>query len=148
MNYPFILSEQEKHELLQRPITESYTAFTEYQLDIRKGIASRFCESMVDSQEMPELIKNVYKTVKMDKFYIVDDVPKRLYGLATDSQGMVVGMTAGINLMTGAPYKTNDKLGDLVTVHNWTVEQLEIFKNMSIGGIFTDPMGFILLFEN
>lgn len=147
MDPNFILSDKEKRELLERPITEEYTAFTESQLSLRKKIAARFSVSMLDSLEMPDEIRTLYKTVEMFKFYTVDDIPKRMYGLATDSQGVIIAMTAGYDPLNQTPYKTNDTIGKLKEVYNWTNEQLEIFSYSKVGGIFADPMGFVLLFN-
>lgn len=143
----FALTEEEQIELKERPVTHEFVKFTESQLNLRKIIAKKFSDHIMSKLDIGENLKKIYTKTPIYKFYESDGLPKRVYGVGILQDGTEIAHTGTAMLMLVNNTIGGTHIDELKEVENWNQEHLYLIMSCGSPGIFTDPIGVILLFE-
>ena len=144
----FDLTDAERAELEERPIQHAYQHFSEPQLKTRTDIAKKVYEWMFEHDEAVVKWKTHFEDYPLWAFYRLKHYasPKRVFAYKVLEKSVyLVGSTCGF---TKSRFCDIFKPSQLERVHQWShEEQIVIASNKKHGGVFADPLGFVLLVE-
>ena len=145
------LTETEKLELIERPISGKYMDFTESQLKIRIDIAKKYCDLFLhEDVTLEEKYKEIYQKYPMWGFYKSEDGSSihRIYGVCLYDDEP--DKTWGAHTATCLTMFTNLTLGgrpvaELKQVDQWSDNDKARIQFNNCPGIFCDPLGFLIV---
>ena len=148
---PDELSQERKDELLVRPISVIHRNFTEEQLKIRKEIGKVITKMIYKdclNNGHDDLAK--YYLIHPPYFYYTDknqSVKRRIYGFGSTQDNVVIAHAITALLMFNNIPIGGVPASELVLKDTWSDEQYNSLTSGYINdaGIFTDPLGFLLL---
>jgi hypothetical protein len=139
------LTEQELHELKERPLTNEYRDYNEQQLEVRTRIAQKQWKVYLDANTtMGATIRNIYEVLPLWAFYEAASSlrPTRCYGLDC-AQTCRILTAINVNGQGGSSIP----LANVRRVDHWTDEQKQrIIRRHERPGVFLDPLGYQLMF--
>lgn len=144
------LTECEKEELLTTP-AGSKVDMDEEQIKKRLAIAKRLCFIFaVHDHNISSEHRELYDLYPLWGFYVTNSqrpLAKRSFGVMYTQDKKILLQTVTcvgglINLTAGGT-----PVEDLTQVDRWPESMLDTIKRSEHGGIFTDPLGFLVLLE-
>ena len=144
------LTEDEREELRTTP-AGSIIEMDEQQFVRRLNIAKKLCFGFfVNDQSLSEQHRELYQMFPLWGFYLTKNapLPKRSFGVMYNSEtGEILLHTVACFTLFSSVTVGGTPEKDLVQVDRWPEKVFDIIKSSTSGGIFADPLGFLVLLD-